>query len=121
MSQRWYAVAVERGREGEVRRALEERSRETGDARPMRVFVPRERRDAPEEAAGRCFYPGYVFLRIGLDEDARRFVEGTDHVTGFVGGRRAATVPDREIEAIEASVARGDTAPRPRLDLGPEG
>jgi len=67
-------------------------------------------------------FPGYILVRMYLDEDNWAAVRGTPGVTGFVGsGTRPVPLSRKEVESIlHVEIIGGDQAPakrsRPRLE-----
>ena len=62
-------------------------------------------------------FPGYLLVRMGLDDDSWYVVRNTPGVTGFVGERRQAHAASRkEVEDI-LGVAKPE-GPRPRRRRG---
>jgi len=67
-------------------------------------------------------FPGYLLVRMGLDDDAWYVVRNTPGVTGFVGsGAKPSPLSRREVEDIlGVPTAAGASAPekkaRPRLE-----
>jgi transcriptional antiterminator NusG len=80
------------------------------------VIIPTE--DAVEIKGGkkqnikRKVFPGYVLVRMELDDDSWYVVRNTPAVTGFVGppGARPVPLSYREVEAILAEPEEGETA-----------
>ena len=136
---------VERGREPVrppgplVRRAHVRRLREQGEAEPreprafdgvedriFEVVIPME--DVIEFKNGRKVvvqkkvFPGYLLVRMGLDDDAWYVVRNTPGVTGFVGsGAKPTPLSRREVEDILGTGVKEEGAPiekkvRPRLE-----
>jgi transcriptional antiterminator NusG len=78
------------------------------------VIIPTE--DAVEIKGGkkqnikRKVFPGYVLVRMDLDDDSWYVVRNTPAVTGFVGppGARPVPLSYREVEAILAEPEEGE-------------
>ena len=65
----------------------------------------------------RRFYPGYMLVEMELDNETWHLVKNTPKVSGFVGGRHPAPVPQSEINAITAQVAEGAARPKPKVEF----
>src|SRR5947199_7330995 len=66
-------------------------------------------------------FPGYLLVRMGLDDHAWYVVRNTPGVTGFVGsGARPTPLSRREVESILQVKPEGEEAPKkrgPRLEF----
>ena len=92
MALKWYIVHVYSGFESKVKTALEERiasfslSEKFGE-----VLVPTEEIvelvKGKRKTSSRKFYPGYILVRMELDDETWHVVNNTAKVTGFLGGR----------------------------------
>ena len=97
------------------------------EERIFEVVIPME--DVIEFKAGRKtvvpkkVFPGYLLVRLNLDDDSWRVVRDTPGVTGFVGGGAKPTPLSRkEVEAIlgvekETGVPGEGKKARPRLEF----
>jgi transcriptional antiterminator NusG len=103
----YYVVHTYAGYEAKVRANLESRIQSMNmEDRIFEVIIPTE--DAVEIKGGkkqtvqRKVFPGYVLVRMELDDDSWYVVRNTPAVTGFVGPPGAKPVPLslREVEAI---------------------
>jgi len=82
---KWYIVHVYSGFESKVKTALEERI--TSFSHPEKfdeIIVPTE--EIVELVKGKS-YPGYILVRMELDDETWHIVNNTAKVTGFLGGR----------------------------------
>jgi transcriptional antiterminator NusG len=124
----WFVVHTYAGYENKVKSNLASRVRSMNmEERIFEVVIPME--DVIEFKAGRKtvvpkkVFPGYLLVRLNLDDDSWRVVRDTPGVTGFVGGGAKPTPLSRkEVEAIlgvekEAGVAGEGKKARPRLEF----
>ena len=85
------------------------------------VLVPSETVIDPKtkRKITRRFYPGYMLVRMVLDNETWHLVKNTPRVMGFVGGaRNPPPVPDEEVRRITAMLSNDEeAAPRPVLDF----
>jgi transcriptional antiterminator NusG len=115
----WYVVHTYSGYENKVRQNLEHRI-ETMDAgdRIFEIVVPTQ--DEIEIKAGqrktvqRKVFPGYVLVRMVMDDDAWSVVRNTPGVTSFVGMGTTA-LPLSDIEA--RSIIEGMEAEAPKIKV----
>ncbi|MDQ3537331.1 MAG: transcription termination/antitermination protein NusG [Actinomycetota bacterium] len=103
----YYVVHTYAGYEAKVKANLESRIQSMNmEDRIHEVIIPTE--DAVEIKAGkkqtvqRKVFPGYVLVRMDLDDDSWYVVRNTPAVTGFVGppGARPVPLSMREVDAI---------------------
>jgi transcriptional antiterminator NusG len=124
---RWYVVHTYAGYENKVKSNLASRVRSMAvEDRIFEVVIPME--DVIEFKNGRKVvvqkkvFPGYLLVRMALDDDAWYVVRNTPGVTGFVGsGAKPTPLSRKEVEGILGTGAKeeGPTAEkkvRPRLE-----
>jgi transcriptional antiterminator NusG len=117
---KWYIVHVYSGFENKVKAALEERV--SGCLNPEKfgeVLVPTEEIvelvKGRRKTSSRKFYPGYILVRMHLDDETWHIVNDTAKVTGFLGGREKPTpLSDKEAEQILNRMAAGKLKPQPK-------
>jgi len=105
-SGRWYVVHTYAGYENKVKQNLASRVRSMAvEDRIFEVVIPME--DVIEFKNGRKVvvqkkvFPGYLLVRMGLDDHAWYVVRNTPGVTGFVGsGAKPTPLSRREVEDI---------------------
>jgi transcriptional antiterminator NusG len=103
---RWYVVHTYAGYENKVKSNLASRVRSMNvEDRIYEVVIPME--DVIEFKNGRKVvvqkkvFPGYLLVRMGLDDDAWYVVRNTPGVTGFVGsGAKPTHLSRKEVEDI---------------------
>jgi transcription termination/antitermination protein NusG len=124
----WFVVHTYAGYENKVKSNLASRVRSMNmEERIFEVVIPME--DVIEFKAGRKtvvpkkVFPGYLLVRLNLDDDSWRVVRDTPGVTGFVGGGAKPTPLSRKevedilgVEKVEG-VAGGEKKARPRLEF----
>lgn len=124
---RWYVVQAYSGYEKAVKKALEDRIRESQYAHCFgRVLVPVEEvvemRGGQKRRSERKFFPGYVLVEMALDDDTWHLVKDTPRVLGFIGGKADDPTPltTSEANSILAGVeaGRGEQA-RPKIVYEP--
>ena len=120
MAFKWYIVHVYSGFESKVKTALEERI--TSFSHPEKfdeVIVPTEEIvelvKGKRKTSSRKFYPGYILVRMELDDETWHIVNNTAKVTGFLGGRDNPTpISDEEAEQILYRMEAGKLKPQPK-------
>jgi transcription termination/antitermination protein NusG len=125
---RWYVVHTYAGYENKVKSNLASRVRSMAvEDRIFEVVIPME--DVIEFKNGRKVvvqkkvFPGYLLVRMDLDDHAWYVVRNTPGVTGFVGsGAKPTPLSRREVEDILGTGEKEEGAPgtekkvRPRLE-----
>ena len=91
MALRWYVVHAYSGFEHQIARALGERVKRGGlDHKFGEVLVPTEEvvemREGKKRKSERKFFPGYVLVRMEMDEETWHLVKSVPKVMGFIGG-----------------------------------
>jgi transcriptional antiterminator NusG len=125
---RWYVVHTYAGYENKVKQNLASRVRSMGvEEQIFEVAIPME--TVIEFKAGRKqevqkkVFPGYLLVRMDLDDNSWYVVRNTPGVTGFVGsGAKPTPLSRREVEDILGTGVKEEEAagpvkkPRPRLE-----
>ncbi len=122
MAMRWYVLQAFSGFENLVKRSLEERigradmQESFGD-----ILVPTEEvleiRGGQKRRSERKFFPGYVLVRMEMNDETWHLVKDVPKVLGFIGGTadKPAPITDKEAEAILQSVQEGVEKPKPKV------
>ncbi|MFM8277313.1 MAG: transcription termination/antitermination NusG family protein, partial [Cyanobium sp.] len=88
---RWYAVQVASSCEKKVKATLEQRAVTLGvDSRILEIEIPQTpavklKKDGSRTSTEEKVFPGYVLVRMVLDEDTMMAVRSTPNVINFVG------------------------------------
>lgn len=123
MAMRWYIVHVYSGFEHKVEQAIREQAQIKGLAeRFEEVMVPTEEvvemRRGQKVTSERKFFPGYVLVKVDLDDESWHLVKNTPKVTGFLGaGGRPMPITDVEAERIINQVKDGVERPKPLISF----
>jgi len=120
--QKWYVVHTYSGFEQKAKAALEERVRSLKMEHKIgEVVVPVERvqelgKGGERKVSSRKFFPGYIFVKMELDEETWHVVKDTPKITGFVGHSTAPPeVPESEVLAIRQQMEEGALRPKPKV------
>ena len=106
---RWFAVQVASSCEKKVKATLEQRAVTLGvDNRILEIEIPQTpgvklKKDGTRQSIEEKVFPGYVLVRMILDEDTMMAVRSTPNVINFVG----------QEERRATGKARGHIRPRP--------
>lgn len=121
MTPRWYTIHTYAGYENAVERNLKQRIESLGmEHKIFDVVVPTEKKirvkGGKRHVEEEKIYPGYILVRMIVDEDSWFVVRNTPRVTGFVGSG-VTPVPMNE-EEVAALMKRMDAdVPKHRIDL----
>lgn len=120
MALKWYIVHVYSGFEAKVKSALEEKIASSPYPEKFgEVLVPTEEivelAKGKRKTSSRKFYPGYILVRMELDDGTWHIVNSTAKVTGFLGGREKPTpISDEEADQILNRMEVGKLKPQPK-------
>jgi transcription termination/antitermination protein NusG len=93
-SARWYAVQVASGCEKRVKMNLEQRTQTLDVAnRILQIEIPQTpavklRKDGSRQNTDEKVFPGYVLIRMVMDDDTWQVVKNTPNVINFVGAEQ---------------------------------
>jgi transcriptional antiterminator NusG len=111
MAKKWYVIHTYSGYENKVKANLEHRIDSMGmEDKIFEVLVPKE--TVTELKAGgrkvtqeKRVFPGYILVRMALDDDSWYVVRNTPGVTGFVGSEAKPVPLSRdEVKKIRGSI-----------------
>ncbi len=120
MALRWYVVHVYSGFENKVKLALEERIASSPHPEKFgEILVPTEQVvelvKGKKKESSRKFYPGYILVRLDLDDETWHIVNNTAKVTGFLGGKdKPAPISDEEAARVVSRMEEGHLKPQPK-------
>ncbi|RJP45768.1 MAG: transcription termination/antitermination factor NusG [Armatimonadetes bacterium] len=103
---RWYIVHTYSGHENKVAKTLMQRVQAMGLAdRILDVLVPTREtikvRGGKKESIKEKIFPGYIIVKMVLDDESWLLVRTTAGVTSFVGAQNKPTpIRDEEVDAI---------------------
>ena len=121
MASRWYVIHVYSGFEKKVAAAIREQAEQKGlGDRFEEILVPTEEvvevKRGAKVSSERKFFPGYVLIKMDLDDETWHLVKNTAKVTGFLGGRgRPSPISDAEAARIMHQVQEGIERPKPSI------
>lgn len=126
MAMRWYVVHAYSGFEQHVKRSLEERIQLAGMQDMFgEIMVPTEEvvemRDGQKRKSDRKFFPGYVLVKMEMNDETWHLVKDVPRVMGFIGGTsdKPAPISEKEADAILNRVQEGAEKPRPKVLFEP--
>jgi transcription termination/antitermination protein NusG len=117
----WFVVHTYAGYENKVKTNLESRiSSMNVEEKIFEVVIPMEDvmeiKSGKKQVVQRKVFPGYLLVRMDLDDDSWYVVRNTPGVTGFVGsGARPIPLSEKEVDRILQRKAVGER-PKPKLE-----
>ena len=121
MASHWYVIHVYSGFEKKVAGAIREQAEQKGLAeRFEEILVPTEEvvevKRGAKVSSERKFFPGYVLIKMDLNDETWHLVKNTAKVTGFLGGRgRPTPISENEAARIMRQVQEGIERPKPSI------
>src|SRR5437667_12780696 len=121
MASHWYVIHVYSGFEKKVASAIREQAEQKAlGERFEEILVPTEEvvevKRGAKVSSERKFFPGYVLIKMDLNDETWHLVKNTAKVTGFLGGRgRPTPISDNEAARIMRQVQEGIERPKPSI------
>lgn len=117
---KWYAVHTYSGYEKRAKAALLERARSKGLGEYIiDVMIPEENvvevKRGERHTSSRKLFPGYVLVKMVLNDHTWHLVKNTPKITGFIGGDAAAPtpVPEAEVMKVTHQIQEAEKSPKP--------
>ena len=132
MPNRWYVVHTNTGYEDRVKSQIEDRVKsENLNSLINEVLIPTETIVEPvkggkKKTSVRKFFPGYILVKMELNERSWHLIRNIPKVIGFVGGKikdgtiDPDSVPDideREVIKIKNQIEEGTLKPKPKISF----
>jgi transcriptional antiterminator NusG len=121
MASRWYVIHVYSGFEKKVAQAIREQAEQKGlSDRFEEILVPTEEvvevKRGAKVSSERKIFPGYVLIKMDLDDETWHLVKNTAKVTGFLGGRgKPLPISEAEAARIIHQIREGVERPKPSI------
>jgi transcriptional antiterminator NusG len=103
---KWYVLHSQTGHENRVMNNLEQRVQSLGvQDKIFEIIIPTREivvvKKGKKAKQKEKVFPGYIFVRMELDDQSWLVVRTTEGVTGFIGaGTKPTPISDREVQAI---------------------
>ncbi len=120
---KWYVVHTYSGYEQKAKLALAERIRQFKmEAVFSDILIPSENVielvRGEKKTTSRKFFPGYMLVKMILNDNTWHLVKSTPKITGFVGNAvRPPAVPEEEVARITNQMTEGTLKPRPKVQF----
>ena len=122
---KWYVVQVMAGQEKKAKRNLEEFRAAKGMVDLIdQVVIPVENvaevKDGQQRITERRIWPGYVLVRMELNDETWGYVKGSNCVLGFLGGDKPQALEEREVTELLADLEEkaGSVTHKHSFDVG---
>ena len=121
---KWYVIHIQTSYEQRVKNALEQRIKSLGvEEKIFDVVIPTREivvvKKGKKTKATEKVFPGYILVKMILDDDSWLVVRTTEGVTGFVGaGLKPTPISDREVEAIMKFVQQEQPKFKAKFSVG---
>jgi len=121
MANRWYVIHVYSGFEKKVASAIREQAEQKGLVEHFdEILVPTEEvvevKRGAKVNSERKIFPGYVLVKMELDDVTWHLVKNTAKVTGFLGSRtKPLPISDGEAARIMRQIQEGIERPKPSV------
>jgi len=104
---KWYIVHTYSGHENKVAKSLQQRIQTLGfENRIFDIIVPTRNTikvaGGKKETVKEKIFPGYVLIKMILDDETWLLVRTTQGITSFIGaGNKPSPISEKEVEAIQ--------------------
>jgi len=121
---KWYVIHTQTGYENRVKQALEQRIKSLSvEDKIFNVVIPTREivvvKKGKKSKAIEKVFPGYVLVRMILNDDSWLVVRTTEGVTGFVGaGLKPTPISEKEVEAIMKFVQQEQPKFKTKFSVG---
>jgi transcriptional antiterminator NusG len=123
MAKKWYVIHTYSGYENKAKANLEERIKNMGKADLFsEILVPTETVvelvKGKRRTSQRKMFPGYILVKMELNEETWHIVKGTPKITGFAGDSTNPTpMSDGEVEGVIAQIKDGVSRAKPKVSF----
>jgi transcriptional antiterminator NusG len=121
MTMRWYVVQTTAQFENKVKQTLMDRIATAGfEALFGDILVPTEEvvemKSGQKRKSERKFFPGYILVKMEMNDETWHLVRHVPRVLGFIGGRadKPSPISDKEVENILSRVQDTHDKPKPK-------
>ena len=123
LMQKWYVVQVMSSHEKKVKKAIEEYL----DQKGMRDFITEiliptenvaEVKRGHQKVSEKRMWPGYLLVKMDMNDEAWAYVKDTPGVIDFLGGEKPAPLTEKEVKDIMAELGRPPKGSCPKAQSG---
>lgn len=122
MAKRWYVIHVYSGFEKQVSESIREQVAKKGwEDRIEEVLVPMENvvdvRKGAKVQVKRKFFPGYVLVKMEMDDETWHMINNTPKVSRFLGGKKPSPITEKEAQQILQQMEEGVASPKSTISF----
>ncbi|QQR80845.1 MAG: transcription termination/antitermination factor NusG [Deltaproteobacteria bacterium] len=123
MSQEWYVVHTYSGFEQKAKKALDDKVKASGRVDLVsEVLVPSESvvemKKGVKKTTNRKIFPGYILVKMALNDESWHLIKSVPKITGFVGdAKNPIPVPEEEVLRITQQISEGTLRPKPKVSF----
>lgn len=121
---KWYVVHTQSGFEAKAKEALEQRIKTLGfEDKIFEVVIPMRDtvvvRKGKKKTIKEKVFPGYLLIKMILNDDSWLVVRTTQGITGFIGaGNKPTPISEKEVEAIRKFVEQEQPKFKTKFSVG---
>jgi len=121
---KWYVVHVKTGYESKAKQALDQRVDSLGvDDKIFDIVIPTRENVVVKKGKKTIIkekvFPGYILVKMVMDDDTWLVVKTTEGITGFVGaGVKPTPISEKEVEAIMKFVQQEQPKFKTKFSIG---
>lgn len=121
---KWYVLHSQTGHENRVKNNLEQRIQSLGvEDKIFEIIVPTREvvviKKGKKTKQKEKVFPGYIFVRMDLNDQSWLVVRTTEGVTGFIGaGTKPTPISDKEVSAIMRFVEQEQPKFKAKFSIG---
>ena len=122
----WYVLQAFSGYENKVKLTLEDRIKRSGLQDSFEeILVPTEEvleiKEGKKKRSERKYFPGYVMIKMDMNDETWHLVKSAPQVLGFIGGTSDKPVPLKKSEAdsLMQSMQNDVDKPKPKVMFEP--
>tara|TARA_B100000965_G_scaffold405546_1_gene440011 strand:+ start:1512 stop:2060 length:549 start_codon:yes stop_codon:yes gene_type:complete len=126
MAMKWYVLQAFSGFENKVKQTLEDTIKREGlESSFGEILVPTEEvleiKEGKKKRTERKYFPGYVMIKMDLNDSTWHMVKSAPKVLGFVGSTSERPIPleQSEAESLIQSMQEGVDKPKPKVMFEP--
>ena len=121
---KWYVAHALTGQENKVSKALKERILNYSLVEYFsKILIPEESvismANGKKRKIKKKYFPGYIMIKMIMNDETWHLVKNTDKITGFLGGNKERPTPigEKEVNYVMGQVSEGFKRPRTSLSF----
>ncbi len=102
---KWYVIQVFSSQEKRVKKTIEDQCEQQGMSEFIKtVTLPTENvqevKKGQQKIVEKRLWPGYLLVKMALNDDSWQYIQATPGVIDFLGGDKPTALSDQEVEQI---------------------